>query len=42
MHISTGTYRRQKRALDPLDWELQGDVSCLMWVLGTKLGFEQK
>jgi hypothetical protein len=32
------TCRGQKRALDPLELELQMVVSCLVWMLGTKLG----
>jgi hypothetical protein len=30
-------FRAQKRALDPLELELQTVVSCPAWVLGTEL-----
>lgn len=36
---SKGACRGQKRALDPLELELQVTVGCLMWVLGTELCF---
>ena len=32
MHVSAGVHRGQKRAV----------VSCLMWVLGTELGFSAR
>lgn len=32
-----GTHGGQKGALEPLEWELQTVVSCLMEVLGTEL-----
>ena len=38
MHMSIEDLKGQKRALDPLELELQTAVSCLAWVLGTELG----
>lgn len=32
-----GTHGGQKGVLEPLEWELQTVVSCLMEVLGTEL-----
>lgn len=32
----------QKKALDPLEPELQVTVSCWMWGLGTELGFSEE
>lgn len=39
VHATTGASGGQKRVLDPLELKLQGVVSHLMWVLGTKLKF---
>lgn len=33
----TDAFREQKRESDPLELELQAAVSCLTWVLGTRL-----
>lgn len=38
VHIHAGVPRGQKRAQDPLELESEEAVSCLMWVLETKLG----
>jgi hypothetical protein len=32
----------QRRVLAPLEPEVEGDMNCLMWVLGTKLGMSVK
>jgi hypothetical protein len=38
IYVCIGVPRGQKRASDPLELELQVDVSCPMWVLGTNSG----
>lgn len=35
--LHASTHGGQGRALEPLEWELQTVVSCLMEVLGTEL-----
>lgn len=37
--VNTDTCRGWNRTLDPLELKLQVVVSCLTWVLGTKLRF---
>lgn len=37
LHVSAHTHRDQKRALDPLELELQAVVNYRIWVLGTEL-----
>jgi hypothetical protein len=32
----------QKKALDPLEPEFRAVVSCMVWVLGTKLGSSER
>lgn len=34
-------HKGQKSALDPLELELEGFVSCAVWLLGTKLESSQ-
>lgn len=36
-HVCAHVRRGQKRVLDSLELELQSDVSCLPWVLGSEL-----
>lgn len=38
MYMSVDALRDQKKVLDSLELELQTVLSCLSWVLGTKLG----
>lgn len=38
MYSSEDAQRVQMRASNPLEMELQAVLSCLTWVLGTKLG----
>lgn len=38
-HVHVGAHGGQKRALDPLELQLQADKSFLTWVLETKFGF---
>lgn len=38
MYSSEDAQRVQVRASNPLEMELQAVLSCLTWVLGTKLG----
>lgn len=42
VYIHAGVPRGQTRAQDPLELESEEAVSCLMWVLGTKLGFSAR
>ena len=42
VHMSEVAPRDQKNALDPLDLELQGVVSCLMWILGSEFRFSMR
>lgn len=42
MHVRVDTHGDQKGASDPLELELKVAVSCLMWVLETKLQFSIK
>lgn len=37
MHVRVDTHGDQKGASDPLELELKVAISCLMWVLETKL-----
>lgn len=36
--MGAGAHKLQKRALEPLELEFLAAVSCLIWVLGTKVG----
>lgn len=38
LNVCLGIHGDQKRKLDPLELEFLGVLSCLTWVLGTKLG----
>jgi hypothetical protein len=41
-YVFMGSYRGQKKASDSLGLGLEAIFHCLLWILGTELGFSAK